>query len=114
MTDTASVVEHVVLLKLKEGTSSSDIDRLNDCTESLCSIPGVLSASIGKIFVEDWMDDRTQGYQYALKVVLRSKEALRTYQDHPDHVKVKKECLIPILAGALAVDWESSTVSGKS
>eukprot|EP00957_Ditylum_brightwellii_P137055 10450337-Ditylum_brightwellii.AAC.1 len=59
------------------------------------------------------MDDRRQGYNYCVRVRLCSKEALRIYNDHDLHVKVKKECILPVLNGPiLAVDWESPLVLG--
>lgn len=42
-------------------------------------------------------------------------KALRVYQDHPLHVKVKKECLLPVLVEPpMAVDYESSVVLGDA
>ena len=47
------------------------------------------------------------GYTHAVRIHLESKDALRVYQDHPLHVKVKDELIAPILDGpTLAIDWE--------
>ena len=44
---------------------------------------------------------------------MESKDALKVYQDHPMHVKVKDELLVPLFAGApMAVDYESEVVVG--
>lgn len=66
------------------------------------------------MFVEEWMEDRSDGVSYALSVRLESKEALRAYQDHPDHVEVKKRCVAPIVTEPpQAVDFESPLVLGE-
>ena len=68
---TLSAVEHVVLLKVKEGTPSSAIQHFKNSASSLVSIPGVISSHVSDIFVESWMDNRTQGYSHVLRVLLR-------------------------------------------
>ena len=89
------------------------------------------------------MPDRRNGHTHTLSVRLESKEgewevnnytqnlswflslnifrlcflskALRVYQDHPLHVKMKKECVLPVLAEPpMAVDYESSVVLGDT
>lgn len=107
-------VEHVVLLKVKEDTSVEDIEKLTNGVKSLHALSGVLTVSVGKVFVEEFMEDRTQGYNCALTVRLSSKDALKSYKDNPEHVKVIKECIAPVIsAPPLAVDWVSPLICGK-
>uniref|UniRef100_A0A7S4K471 Stress-response A/B barrel domain-containing protein n=1 Tax=Odontella aurita TaxID=265563 RepID=A0A7S4K471_9STRA len=114
LNESEPAVEHVVLLKVKAEATEDDIEKLMNGAKSLHAIPGVLTVSVGKVFVEDFMEDRTQGHNYVLAVRLSSKDALKSYKDHPDHLKVIKECLAPILsAPPLAVDWVSPQIFGK-
>mmetsp|Transcript_21215 Transcript_21215/g.33329 ORF Transcript_21215/g.33329 Transcript_21215/m.33329 type:complete len:119 (+) Transcript_21215:183-539(+) len=115
MSTTSTVIEHIVLLKVKPDTSDEDIKKLVEGAQSLRAIPGVISVTVGATFAEEWMPDRRHGHTHTLSCRLESKEALRVYQDHPLHVKVKKECLLPVLAEPpMAVDYESSVVLGDS
>lgn len=107
-------VEHVVLLKVKQGTSKKQIQKFKEGINSLSVIPGVVSVSVGETFVERWMADRRGGYTHALAVRLDSKEALKKYQDHELHTQVKEECIAPIAESAIAVDWESPLTFGSS
>lgn len=54
------------------------------------------------------------GVTHSLSVRLVSKDALKVYQDHPMHVKVKDELIVPILAGPpSAIDYESEIAVGE-
>ena len=83
-----------------------------DGVNALIGIEGVTAVSIGKVFVEDWMADRTRGHNYALRVRLENKEALRRYQDDEAHQKLLRETIAPILSELppTAVDFESALV----
>ena len=103
-------VDHIVLLKLRSDVTEEQIQSLNDGVASLVRIDGVESATVGSMFVEDWMEDRRgdQGINYGIRVRLASKECLKYYQTHPYHVKVIKQNIAPLLAApVLAYDWVS-------
>jgi len=103
-----SPVDHVLLFKVKEGTTTEQLKTLQEGTSSLCQIPGVISTRVGEIFVESWMADRTAGYTHYIRVQLGSREDLRVYQDHKTHVKVREECIKPVLFGPpLVVDCDA-------
>ena len=112
-TDGSNGVDHVVLLKVKKGTTKSQIQTFNKGIQSLHTIPGVTSVTVGETFAEQWMADRRDGYTLGLRVRLESKEALKSYQDHELHNKVKEDYIAPIVESALAVDWESPLTLGK-
>ncbi len=113
MSETKAVIDHIVMLKVRADATKEELDRLIQGTFSLKAIPGVLTITVGPTFVEDWMPDRRAGHTHVLSVRLESKEALRVYQDHELHVKVKNECLIPLLEGPpVAVDYESVVMVG--
>ena len=54
------------------------------------------------------------GVTHSLSVRLTSKDALKVYQDHPMHVKVKDGLIVPILSGPpMAIDYESELALGN-
>ena len=110
----ASGVEHIVLLKVKDNATDEQTRAMIDGVNALIGIEGVLSVSIGKIFVEqEWMADRTRGHNYALRVRLEDREALHRYQEDEGHKRLLKETIAPILAELppTAVDFESPLVT---
>ena len=112
---TGTVIDHIVLFKARADVTDDEMKRLIDGTHTLKAIPGVISITVGSTFVEDWMSDRRNGYTHTFSCRLESKEALKVYQDHPLHAKVKGECIVPILDGPpIAVDYESIVVLGDS
>jgi len=106
-------VDHVVLLKVKKDTTKAQIMKFKEGIESLHTIPGVMSVTVGETFAETWMADRREGYTLGLRVRLESKKALKAYQGDELHTKVKEECIAPIVESAVAVDWESPLILGK-
>lgn len=111
---TKTVIDHIVLIKAREDATEDDIKRFVDGTHTLKAIPGVISITVGSTFVEEWMSDRRNGFTHSLACRLESKEALKVYQDHPLHVKVKNDCIVPILAAPpVALDYESFVVLGE-
>ena len=110
--DSSKGVDHVVLLKVKSEATDQQIQALIDGVNALIRIDGVLSVSIGKVFVEEWMADRTKGHTYALRVRLQDKQALHRYQEDEGHKKLLKEVVAPILSELppTAVDFESTLV----
>ena len=111
----STVIEHIVLLKVKPDTTDDDVKKLIEGAQSLKRIPGVISITVGSTFAEEWMPDRRNGHTHTLSVRLQSKDALKVYQDHPFHSQVKKECMLPILAEPpVAVDYESVVVLSDS
>ena len=109
-----AVIDHIVLLKARPDVTEEEIQRFINGVKSLNTIPGVISITVGSTFAEDWMPDRRDGITHTLSCRLESKEALKAYQIHPLHVKVRDETIVPILAGPpTAVDYESVVVLGK-
>ena len=106
-------IDHIVLLKTKPSATPDQITYLINGVNSLSAIDGVLSVSIGKVFVESWMEDRTRGVTYALRVRLTDKDALHRYQEDEGHKKVIREAVAPIVTEKpSAVDFESTLIIG--
>lgn len=96
------MVEHIVLFKWKEGTSTGTISLVMDKLKGLKEqIPEIEDLSCGENF-----SDRAQGFEHALVVRFRDRDALETYQPHPAHQEVVQNLIQPILAGILSVDYE--------
>ncbi|CAG8555687.1 12794_t:CDS:2, partial [Ambispora gerdemannii] len=84
-------------------TSEDAIDKaLSEAILLKEKIPGIVKVSAGKNFT-----DRAKGYEYALVVELSSKEDLRIYLDHENHVEFKSNYLTPIIQDVLAFDFEN-------
>lgn len=108
--------EHVVLLKLKDGVSESELASLSAGLGSLVSIPGVRSVGFGETYVNAGDQDRRFGFNYALAVTLETREALTSYATDALHLDVKKRCILPLLRDSesvLAVDFDAKSKRGK-
>ena len=70
----STVIEHIVLLKVKPEASDEDIKKLIEGAQSLRTIPGVISITVGSTFAEEWMPDRRNGHTHTLSCRLQSKE----------------------------------------
>jgi hypothetical protein len=109
-----TVIDHIVLFKLRPDATEDDIKRFIDGVNSLKVLPGVISIAVGPTFAEKWMLDRRDGITHTLSVRLESKDALEVYQDHPFHIKVKTETILPLLAAPpVSVDYEALVMLGE-
>ncbi|MCC7203530.1 MAG: Dabb family protein [Phycisphaeraceae bacterium] len=78
------MVEHMVWIKFRSGVTPQRIEEhLTGLAGLSKTVPGVTKLSIGPNFT-----DRANGFTHGLLVTLASREALQTYQFHPEHVKV--------------------------
>ena len=55
------VIDHVVLLKVRDDVAEEDIERMRQGVLGLRTLPGVLTITVGKTFAEEWMPDRRNG-----------------------------------------------------
>lgn len=96
------MIEHIVLFKWQPDASPEAIASVMDGLKGLKGkIPEIIYLSCGENYSE-----RGQGFQHGLVVRLASREALKSYQDHPAHQEVKQNLILPILTDILAVDYE--------
>ena len=109
-----TVIDHIVLFKVRPYATDDAIKRFIDGANSLKVLPGHISISVGSTFAEEWMLNKRNGITHTLSVRLESKDALKVYQDHPFHIKVKTESILPLLAApSVAVDYEAVVVLGE-
>ena len=98
------MLEHIVLFKFQKDASQEKVDAvMHQLRELPKSIDAIVQLSCGPNF-----SDRSQGFDYALRVQLRDKEGLETYRTHPAHVSVLENTIKPILENILAVDYLDS------
>ena len=107
-----TAIDHVVAFKFREDVTEEEVKKFEEGIKSLIRCEGVLSVTVGKIIAEDYLQDRSQGAHYAIRVRLADKAALKSYTNDEYHEKIKKECVGPLLAGpTIAFDWESEEVT---
>lgn len=77
-------VQHMVWIKFREDISEArKAEHLAGLAALEKKIPGILHLSVGENFT-----DRAQGFTHGLLVTLESKEALKVYAPHHEHVAV--------------------------
>ena len=83
------MIEHVVLIKLKDGTTAEQRRALIEAIKGLRhAVPGIVDLSCGENF-----SPRSQGYEVGLVVRFADRAALDGYLPHPVHQRVVKESL---------------------
>lgn len=85
-------INHLVVFWLKQPGDHATQSELIDVTRTFEQIPGVLSVAAGIALPSNRavVDD---SFDVAISITLQDREALRVYQQHPIHVKAKKEKL---------------------
>lgn len=96
------MVEHIVCIKLKPGSAPEiETEIINGLKALKETVPVVVDLSVGK----DFTITRNQGYTIGLVVRLRSKEDLMIYNDHPNHLPIKKR-IGELAETVMAIDYE--------
>ena len=62
--DNKTVIDHIVLLKVRPDATKDEIHLMRQGVLSLKAIPGVLTITVGETFAEEWMPDRRNGEFY--------------------------------------------------
>jgi Stress responsive A/B Barrel Domain len=95
------LVKHIVFIKTKADASPAAVENMVRAIDELRSIPAVNDISVGETF-----SDRGKGFTHALVTTHDSKEALREYRDHPQHVKTVDTSIVPVKDDVIAIDYE--------
>lgn len=105
----AQIIEHIVLFRVKPETDPSKIDSMMTGLNGLTSLNQVLYLTAGLVL-------RNQSSAFAFTHMLHSryktKEDLAAYSDHPDHLGVVRQRVLPICEDIMAVDWVASGLDG--
>ncbi|KAL6220931.1 hypothetical protein ACLB2K_008684 [Fragaria x ananassa] len=103
-----SVVEHIVLFKLKDNTDPSKVNAWVDGLNALSSLDLTLHLTAGPLL-------RIRSSPFAFTHLLhsryKSKDDLAAYAVHPTHISVVKEGL-PFCDDLMAVDWIADGLTG--
>jgi len=84
-----SVIEHVVLFKVKENAEASKVSAMVSNINSLISIDQVLHLTAGPV----------------LHSCFKTKDDRAAYSAHPRHVSVVMDFVLPIVDDITVVDW---------
>jgi hypothetical protein len=96
------MIEHIVLMRWKEGTSREAINNAMVELRKLKSIiPEIVDLTCGENF-----SDRARGYTHGLVVRFKDRAALNTYIPHPEHQHAVQKFITPIREESIAVDYE--------
>jgi len=106
MCSSQSLVEHVVLVKVKDGTEPTKVNAMVDALNSLASIDGVLHLTAGPLL----RNGPTTAFTHMLHSRYPSKDHLYAYNAHPSHIAAVTSFLFPIYDDMMVVEW----VPGKA
>ena len=96
-------VSHVVLVWLKEVGNKQQINKLIEVSHDFQSIPGVLSVNVGESLSSDRpiVDD---SFDVGIVMTFKNEADLKAYLVHPQHKKVVKEVIKPLIKKILVYD----------
>ena len=84
---------HLVLYRLKPGTSSDDEHKLiAQAQREIAKLPGVKNLKVGRN-----IQSSGDSYAVGLSMDFESAEALETYRVHPDHQAFVKSVVEPVV-----------------
>ena len=95
------MIEHIVLVKVKPEFEGSIDEICNALTGLKEKIPEIVEISAGRNFA-----GRSQGFQFGLRSLFKSKDDLQTYNDHPAHQDLVKTMIAPVKEDVIAFDFE--------
>jgi hypothetical protein len=97
-----SVVEHIVLFKVKEDILPEKKDEIFKSLRGLKKLDGVLHLT-----AEPVLSVQGAEFTHVLHGRYKDKAALAAYSSHPEHVSIVKNLVIPSTTDIMALDWES-------
>ncbi|KAE8714089.1 hypothetical protein F3Y22_tig00110201pilonHSYRG00225 [Hibiscus syriacus] len=97
-----SIVEHVVLFKVKDDTDQGKVNVMLNNLNGLVCLDPVLHLTAGPVIR---IKSPVSNFTHMLHGRYKSKEDLNAYGVHPDHQRVVKENVVPICDDIMAVDW---------
>ncbi|XP_057453120.1 stress-response A/B barrel domain-containing protein DABB1-like [Lotus japonicus] len=99
-----SIIEHVVVFRVKHDAAPSEVDSMVERVNSLVSLEESLHLSMGPITRIRSSPTSSFDFTHILHIRSNSKEDLNTYAVHPTHVAVVK-ANSPNVADTMALDW---------
>ncbi|XP_020700378.1 stress-response A/B barrel domain-containing protein UP3-like [Dendrobium catenatum] len=99
------VVDHIVLFKVRDSTDPSKIDAMIANLRSLISLNLATHLTAGPVLRPRSAAAEGFGFTHLIYCRYRSKADLATYSDHPSHLAVVNDNILPICDDIMAVDW---------
>ncbi|KAG9400113.1 hypothetical protein AC1031_011023 [Aphanomyces cochlioides] len=97
------MIEHVVLFKWKADADPAKVEEVGNAIKALKDkIPGIVDLAYG----EDITKTRAQGFTHGLVVRMATRETVKFYDEHPEHVQVVHK-IREVVESVLAMDFES-------
>lgn len=108
-------IDHVVLLKLDiQEATKSEIRGLGKRAQRLTTIDGVESVTAGQVVVDPDRVDRTGGYNYYMRIRLKSTESLKAFDADPLHQELYQKIDHILKAPPLSVECAASAMSSTT
>jgi len=99
------MIEHIVLLKLKDGVTEDKTKAMMDGINDLKKvIPGIMDVSGG---YNNSPEGKAGGFTFAFIVKFKDAKSRDGYVPHPEHVKLAQTLVRPIVDDVIVVDYES-------
>ncbi len=99
------VLQHVVLIWLKDAGNAEQQAKIIEVSKSFRDIPGVLQVQAGKPVASDRgiVDD---SFDVGILVVVPDERRLAEYLAHPIHQRAKNDVLMPLVEKVLVYDFQ--------
>ncbi|KAL5065813.1 hypothetical protein RYX36_027550 [Vicia faba] len=99
-----SIIEHVVLFKIKEEASESEVESFVEQVNSLISLSEPLHLTMGPLTTIQSFPLSSLNFTHILHTRFSSKEDLHAYAVHPTHVSVVNDNQ-SLVVDKMALDW---------
>lgn len=101
--DSTHPVVHMVLFQFKADASAEQIAGLLNSIRGIGKvIPGIVAVTGGQNFSE-----RSKGYTHGVVMTFANAAALKNFYVHPEHQRLIREQIKPLLADMIVVDYET-------
>lgn len=97
-------IRHVVIAWLKTPGNQVARNRFIEVTKSFCSIPGVISVSVGPV-LPSGRNVVDSSFDVATVLTFQNRKGLDSYLNHPKHLRAVKEVLDPLVKKVLVYDF---------
>lgn len=105
-----SGIEHVVLLKVKEGATGEQRTAL---VNALSRLPEQIGSHVVQLTAGANFSGRSKGYTNGAVIRVLSEEDLEAFNKHPSHREVLRKHILPITEGLLSVDFRIDPIGKR-
>ena len=96
------MIRHILLIKFRESSSASEIDKLQGLFESMPEkVEGIESVEWG---VNDSPEGKNKGYTHSVVMTFSNEEGRQNYLPHVEHEALKK-VFRPLLEDIIVFDY---------